>query len=69
MADLVRVAGSPVRLSTTLQYQSNNGLFISKDNRVFNGPDGYQYRWKPSNNAYNDIVVRPPSVLRCIIFY
>ena len=25
--------------------------------RMFNGPDGYQYRWRPSNNATNDVVV------------
>jgi len=28
------------------------------DSRVFNGPDGYQYRWRPSNNAQNDVVLQ-----------
>jgi len=28
------------------------------DCRVFNGPDGYQYRWRPSGNTYNDIVLQ-----------
>ncbi|KIP12833.1 hypothetical protein PHLGIDRAFT_32708 [Phlebiopsis gigantea 11061_1 CR5-6] len=23
--------------------------------RIFNGPDGYQYSWRPSNNAHHDI--------------
>lgn len=70
MADLVRpVAGTPVRISTTLLDQSNYGPPISKDNRVFNGPDGYQYRWRPSNNSYNDVVVRPPSIPRRILWY
>jgi hypothetical protein len=36
---------------------------------VFNGPDGYTYRWKPSNNSHNDIVVstdaRPVAGLSC----
>ncbi|KAJ3551858.1 hypothetical protein NM688_g4464 [Phlebia brevispora] len=27
------------------------------DSRIFNGPDGYQYRWQPSLNATNDIVL------------
>ncbi|KAK7695696.1 hypothetical protein QCA50_000332 [Cerrena zonata] len=27
------------------------------DYRVFNGPDGYQYRWRPSGNQYADIVL------------
>ncbi|THH33733.1 hypothetical protein EUX98_g416 [Antrodiella citrinella] len=27
------------------------------DCRVFNGPDGYQYRWRPSGNSYNDVVL------------
>ncbi|KAI0786370.1 hypothetical protein C8Q75DRAFT_721210 [Abortiporus biennis] len=26
--------------------------------RVFNGPDGYPYRWRPSENSYNDIVLQ-----------
>ncbi|GJE84663.1 hypothetical protein PsYK624_007390 [Phanerochaete sordida] len=25
------------------------------ETRIFNGPDGYLYAWKPSNNATNDI--------------
>ncbi|KAI9067562.1 hypothetical protein FKP32DRAFT_236807, partial [Trametes sanguinea] len=25
------------------------------DGRIFNGPDGYQYRWRPSNNPQNDV--------------
>ncbi|KAI0770793.1 hypothetical protein BC629DRAFT_776176 [Irpex lacteus] len=28
------------------------------DSRVFNGPDGYTYRWRPSNNQHNDIVLQ-----------
>lgn len=27
------------------------------DGRVFNGPDGYQYTWRPSNNATNDLLL------------
>ncbi|PCH41434.1 hypothetical protein WOLCODRAFT_137387 [Wolfiporia cocos MD-104 SS10] len=26
--------------------------------RMFNGPDGYQYRWRPSNNQYSDVVLQ-----------
>ncbi|OBZ76199.1 hypothetical protein A0H81_03580 [Grifola frondosa] len=26
--------------------------------RVFNGPDGYQYRWRPAGNSYNDVVLQ-----------
>ncbi|KZT12988.1 uncharacterized protein LAESUDRAFT_719293 [Laetiporus sulphureus 93-53] len=26
--------------------------------RMFNGPDGYQYRWRPSNNSFNDVVLQ-----------
>ncbi|TCD71303.1 hypothetical protein EIP91_011074 [Steccherinum ochraceum] len=29
----------------------------SPDCRVFNGPDGYQYRWRPSGNHHNDVVL------------
>ncbi|KAI0334769.1 hypothetical protein GY45DRAFT_1242081 [Cubamyces sp. BRFM 1775] len=28
------------------------------DGRIFNGPDGYQYRWRPSHNSYNDVVLQ-----------
>ncbi|KAH9951768.1 hypothetical protein B0H21DRAFT_775920 [Amylocystis lapponica] len=28
------------------------------DCRMFNGPDGYQYRWRPSSNSYNDVVLQ-----------
>jgi len=29
--------------------------------RMFNGPDGYQYRWRPSNNATSDVVLEDPN--------
>jgi len=29
--------------------------------RMFNGPDGYQYRWRPSNNATQDLVLEDPN--------
>jgi len=29
----------------------------SPPSRAFNGPDGYQYRWQPSQNRYNDILL------------
>ena len=30
---------------------------MHQNGRIFNGPDGYQYRWCPSNNQYNDVIV------------
>ncbi|KAI0650014.1 hypothetical protein C8Q79DRAFT_899952 [Trametes meyenii] len=30
----------------------------SYNGRIFNGPDGYQYRWRPANNAQNDVVLQ-----------
>lgn len=54
--------GHPYVYPNTLSVQSNYRTPISKDNRVFNGPDGYQYRWRPSNNSFNDVVVRAPSL-------
>lgn len=30
---------------------------LGQNARIFNGPDGYQYRWRPANNTYNDYVV------------
>ena len=34
--------------------------FAPQNGRIFNGPDGYQYRWRPANNQYNDVVVSVP---------
>lgn len=28
------------------------------DSRLFSGPDGFQYRWRPSNNASGDILLQ-----------
>ncbi|KAI0079658.1 hypothetical protein K474DRAFT_1639119 [Panus rudis PR-1116 ss-1] len=38
------------------------------DIRVFNGPDGYEYRWRPSHNQYNDFVLEDHNA-NVIAFY
>ena len=36
-----------------------------QNGRIFNGPDGYQYRWRPANNSHHDEVVSKYSTSIC----
>lgn len=65
MADLVRPDyGVTVRASRhDRALRLLTVIYPHQSSRVFNGPDGYQYRWKP-NSASSDIVVSVYSLLR-----
>lgn len=39
-------------------FRIDRGRNLSQGWRIFNGPDGYQYRWGPSPSNNGDIVVR-----------
>lgn len=44
-------------------------IMLPQDTRIFNGPDGYQYCWRPSNNSTNDILVGLSRELcACLVF-
>lgn len=56
MADLVR-PDPRAGVSTNDSHDASFNPLPFQNCRMFNGPDGYQYRWRPSNNSYNDVVV------------
>ena len=64
MADLVRQDPRAYVRSKNLVsvpiffFRIDRGRNLSQGWRIFNGPDGYQYRWGPSPSNNGDIVVR-----------